>query len=112
VKKECFNDFIDHGDGKYTLFGRVLAGTPEDRADQNTRTAIIAIPPGVDIGHFVVSATFVTEDSNDVSRDKPFFPWMSERSADGITVIASRRREDANASRYVCEYIIAALKRA
>jgi hypothetical protein len=110
VKKECFSEVIDHGNGHYTLFGRVLAGTPEDAASQNTRTAVIAIPPGVDIDHYVVSATFVTEDPNDASRDKPFFPWTSERTADGITVVASRRREDANSSCYVCEYTVAAAK--
>ena len=111
MKKECFNEVIDHGDGKYTLFGRVLAETPDDPARQNTRRAVIVIPPGVDIGDFVVSATFVTEDPNDANRDKPFFPWMSERDAAGIAVVASRRREDANASRYACEYTVMAAKK-
>ena len=86
----------------------MLCDTPEDPARQNTRTAMIPIPPGLDIDHYVVSATFVTEDPNDANRDKPFFLFMSERDANVITVAAGRRREDANASSYVCEYMVAA----
>lgn len=112
MKKECFSEVIDHGEGKYTLFGRVLAATPEDAAGQHFRMAVISIPPELDIAHYVVSATFVTEDPNDASRYKPFFPCVNERTPDGITVIAGRRREDANASSYVCEYIVAATAQA
>jgi hypothetical protein len=113
VKRECFSEFIDHGHGKYTLFGRVLADTPDDPGRQNVRSASIVIPPGLDIDHYVVSATFVTADTTDVNRNKPFFPSVSERAPDGhaITVMASRRREDANPSQYACEYIVMATKR-
>ena len=112
MKKECFSEVIDHGQGKYTLFGRVLADTPDDPARQNMRSAEIATPPGLEIGHFVVSATFVTEDPDDRNRGKPFFPCTSARSphTNAITVVASRRRDDANPSRYVCEYIVMATK--
>src|SRR5262245_14184084 len=41
VKKECFSELIDHGHGKYTLFGRVLADTPDDPGRQNVRSADI-----------------------------------------------------------------------
>jgi len=34
MKKECFSELIDHGHGKYTLFGRVLADTPGSAAAQ------------------------------------------------------------------------------
>jgi hypothetical protein len=110
VKRECFSEFVDHGHGKFTLFGRVLAETPGDLGRQNTRLAVIAIPPGLDIDRYVVSATFVTEDSTDANCAKPFFPYLSERSPDGqaITVVASRRRDDANPSQYVCDYIVMA----
>jgi hypothetical protein len=113
VKKECFSELINHGGGKYTLFGRVLADTPDDPARQNVRSADIAIPPGLEIGHYVVSATFVTDDPDDPNRGKPFFPCTSERnpSANAITVVATRRRDDANPSRYVCEYIVIATKK-
>jgi hypothetical protein len=113
VKKPCFSELIDHGHGKYTLFGRVLADMPEDPARQNMRSADIAIPPGLEIGHYVVSATFVTEDPDDPNRGKPFFPCTTERNADAnaITVVASRRRDDANPSRYVCEYIVMATEK-
>jgi hypothetical protein len=45
LKKECFSELIDHGHGKYTLFGRVLCGTPDDAPSQNVRSAEIPIPP-------------------------------------------------------------------
>ena len=109
MKKECFSEVIDHGNGKYTLFGRILTRTPEDAAGQHMRTAVILIPPALHVDHYVVSATFVTEDTEDASRHKPFFPCISERTLDGITVVASRRREDANTSNYVCEYIVTAV---
>jgi hypothetical protein len=67
AKKECFSELIDHSHGKYTLFGRVLADTPDDPARQNVRSADIAIPTGLEIGDYVVSATFVTEDPNDAN---------------------------------------------
>ena len=54
AKKECFSELIDHGHGKYTLFGRVLADTPDDPARQNVRSADIAIPTGLEIGDYVV----------------------------------------------------------
>ena len=60
MKKECFSELIDHGHGKYTLFGRVLADTPDDPGRQNVRSANIAIPPDLEIGHYVVSATAST----------------------------------------------------
>ena len=56
MKKECFSELIDHGHGKYTLFGRVLADTPDDPGRQNVRSASIAIPAGLEIGHYFVSA--------------------------------------------------------
>jgi len=113
MKKECFSELIDHGHGKYTLFGRVLADTPDDPGRQNVRSANIAIPPGLEIGHYVVSATFVTQDPHDANQRKPFFPCTSEHDPDAraITVVASRRRDDANPSRYVCEYIVMATKK-
>jgi hypothetical protein len=113
VKKPCFSEVINHGDGKYTLFGRVLADMPEDPSRQNMRSADIVIPPGLNIDHFVVSATFVTEDPDDPHRGKPFFPCTSGRNPDAhaITVVATRRRDDANPSRYVCEYIVMATKK-
>ena len=113
VPTKCFSELIDHGHGKYTLFGRVLADTPDDPGRQNVRSANIAIPPGLEIGHYVVSATFVTEDANDANQHKPFFPCTSEHNPDAraITVVASRRRDDANPSRYVCEYIVMATKK-
>jgi hypothetical protein len=113
VTKECFSELIDHGQGKCTLFGRVLADTPADPGSQNVRSADIVIPPGLEIGDYVVSATFVTEDPHDPNRGKPFFPCASERNPDAhaITVVASRRRDDANPSRYVCEYIVMATKK-
>lgn len=38
---------------------------------------------------------------------------VSERNPDihGITVVATRRGEDANPSQYVCEYIVTATKK-
>lgn len=74
LKKPCFSEFIDHGHGKYTLFGRVLAGKPDDPGSQHIRSASILIPPALDIDHYVVSATFVTEDPNDANQYEPFFP--------------------------------------
>jgi hypothetical protein len=111
VKKECFSELIDHGHGKYTLFGRVLADTPNDPGRQNVRSADIVIPPDLEIDHYVVSATFVTEDPNDANQRKPFFPCASARNIHGITVVATRRREDANPSQYVREYIVMATKK-
>jgi hypothetical protein len=110
VKRECFSELIDHGHGKYTLFGRALAGTPDDPGSQHIRSVDILIPPALDIDNYVVSATFVTEDPNDVNQHKPFFPCVSESNSNihGITVVATRRREDANPSLYVCEYIVMA----
>ena len=109
MKKECFSEVIDHGDGRYTLFGRVLVDMPEDAAKQHFRTAVIQLPPTLEIANYVVNATFVTEDTDDANRSKPFFPCVNEHTADGITVVAGRRRNDANASNYVCEYIVAAV---
>jgi hypothetical protein len=111
VKKECFSEVIDHGDGRCTLFGRVPVGTPEDAAKQHFRTAVIPLPPAFEIANYVVNATFVTEDTDDANRSKPFFPCVSEHTPDGITVVAGRRRDDANASSYVCEYIVAAVRK-
>jgi hypothetical protein len=113
VKKECFSELIDHGQGKCTLFGRVPADTPDDPGSQNVRSAEIVIPPGLEIDHYVVSATFVTEDPNDANQRKPFFPCTSERNPDtnAIAVVATRRRDDANPSQYVCEYIVMATKK-
>jgi hypothetical protein len=113
VKKPCFSELIDHGDGKCTLFGRALADMPEDPSRHNMRSVDIVIPPGLEIDHFVVSATFVTEDPDDPNRGKPFFPCTSERNpgAHAITVVATRRRDDANPSQYVCEYIVMASKK-
>ena len=113
MKKECFSELIDHGQVKYTFFGRVLADTPDDPGSQNVRSADIVMPHGLEIGHYVVSATFVTEDQNDANQRKPFFPCTSGRNADSnaITVVATRRREDANPSQYVCEYIVMATKK-
>ena len=113
AKKECFSELIDHSHGKYTLFGRVLADTPDDPARQNVRSADIAIPTGLEIGDYVVSATFVTEDPNDANHRKPFFPCANARNPDshGITVVAARRGEDANPSQYICEYIVMATKK-
>ena len=113
MKKECFSELIDHGHGKYILFGRVLADTPDDPGRQNVRSANIAIPLDLEIGHYVVSATFVTEDPNDAYQRKPLFPCRSEHTPDthAITVVATRRREDANPSRYVCEYVVNATKK-
>jgi len=113
VKKECFSDLIDHGHGKYTLFGRVLADTPDDPGRQNVRSADITIPSGLEIEHYVVSATFVTEDSDDPHRGKPFFPCTSEHNPDAraIAVVATRRRDDATPSQYVCEFIVMAAKK-
>ena len=113
MKKQCFSELIDHGHGKYTLFGRVLAEPPDDPERQNVRSANIAIPLGLEIGQYVVSATFVTDDPNDANQRKPFFPCTSEHNpgARAITVVASRRRDDANPSRYVCEYIVMATKK-
>ena len=48
---KCFSELIDHGHGKYTLFGRVLADTPDDPERQNVRSANIAIPPGLLTDH-------------------------------------------------------------
>ena len=113
MKKPCFSECIDHGRGKYTLFGRVLAGKPDDPGSQHIRSANISIPPVIDIDDYVVSATFVTEDTNDANQHKPFFPCVSERNPDihGITVVATRRREDANPSQYICEYIVMATEK-
>jgi hypothetical protein len=110
VKRACFSDLIDHGCGKYTLFGRVLAETPDDPERQHMRSVDIAIPPALDLANYLVSATFVTEDSDDVNRHKPFFPCISESNPNlhAIKIVASRRRDDANSSQYVCEYIVMA----
>ena len=109
MKRECFSDVIEHPNGKYTLFGRVLVDTPHDAAKQHFRTAVIPLPPTLEIANYVVNATFVTEDTDDANRSKPFFPCVSEQSPNGITVVAGRRRDDANASSYVCEYIVVAV---
>jgi hypothetical protein len=108
VSKDCFSETIAHGGGKLTLFGRVPADMPDDPARQNTRSALIPIPPGIDIEHFVVNATFVTADAGDPHGNKPFFPFRSAHDAErhGILVEANRRRDDANPSQYVCEYIV------
>jgi hypothetical protein len=111
VKKECFSEVIDHGDGKYTLFGRVPVDTPEDAAKQHFRTAVIPVPPRLELANYIVNATFVTEDTDDANWSKPFFPCANEHTPHGITVVAGRRRDDANASSYVCEYIVAAVGR-
>ena len=85
---------------------------PTRRTIRNV-SANIAIPLGLEIGQYVVSATFVTDDPNDANQRKPFFPCTSEHNPDAraITVVASRRRDDANPSRYVCEYIVMATKK-
>ena len=100
VKKECFSDLIDHGHGKYTLFGRVLADTPDDPGRQNVRSADITIPSGLEIEHYVVSATFVTEDSDDPHRGKPFFQCTSEHNPDAraIAVVGGTMQIQANMS--------------
>ena len=86
MKKECFSELIDHGHGKCTLFGRVLADTPDDPGRQNVRSANIAIPPGLDIGQYVVSATFVTEDPHDANQRKPFFgPFRGKLAGNSLT---------------------------
>jgi hypothetical protein len=108
VGKDCFSEIIDHGDGKLTLFGRVLADMPEDPARQNTRSALIPVPSDTALGNFVVNASFVTADPDDPHRNKPFFPFRSTHDPErqGIRVEANRRRDDANPSQYVCEYIV------
>ena len=67
----------------------------DDPGNQYIRSANISIPPVIDIDQYVMSATFVTEDTNDVNQHKPFFPCVSERNPEihGITVVATRRRE-------------------
>jgi len=108
VSEDCVSEMIEHGAGKFTLFGRVPAEMPDDPARQNTRQALIPIPPGIDVAHFVVNTTFVTADAEDPHRNKPFFPFRSAHDGDhhGILVEANRRRDDANPSQYVCEYIV------
>ncbi len=88
--KDCFSELIDHGDGKLTLFGRVLADMPEDPARQNTRSALIPVPSDVALGNFVVNASFVTADPDDPHRNKPFFPFRSTHDPASITASASR----------------------
>jgi hypothetical protein len=107
VSKDCFSEMIYHGGGKLTLFGRVLADMP-DLARQNVRSALIPIPPGVALAHYVVNASFVTAGPDDPHRNKPFFPFRSSHDPErhGISVEANRRRDDANPSQYVCEYIV------
>src|SRR5262245_14184085 len=70
-------------------------------------------PSGLEIEHYVVSAAFVTEDSDDPHRGKPFFPCTSEHNPDAraIAVVATRRRDDANPSQYVCQFIVMAAKK-
>jgi hypothetical protein len=111
--KDCFNETIDHGGGRFTLFGRVLAEMPEDPARQNVRSALIPVPPGLKLETYVVNASFVTADPDDPHRNKPFFPFRSayDPTRHGITVEANRRRDDANPSQYVCEYIVMATVR-
>jgi hypothetical protein len=113
VSKDCFSETIDHGQGKLTLFGRVLADMPEDPARQNVRSALIPTPPGLVLAHYVVSASFVTADPDDPHRNKPFFLFRSTNDLErrGIRVEANRRRDDANPSQYVCEYIVMATTR-
>jgi len=113
VSKDCFSETIDHGGGRLTLFGRVLAETPEEPAKQNVRSALIPIPPGVVLANFVVNASFVTADPDDPHRNKPFFPFRNSHDPErhGIRVEANRRRDDANPSQYVCEYIVMATTR-
>src|SRR5262245_19009458 len=59
------------------------------------------------------ASTFVTEDSDDPHRGKPFFPCTSEHNPDAraIAVVATRRRDDANPSQYVCQFIVMAAKK-
>jgi hypothetical protein len=113
VGKDCFSETIDHGCGKFTLFGRVLAEMPENPAHQNVRSALIPVPPGLALETYVVNASFVTADPADPHRNKPFFPFRSayDPARHGITVEANRRRDDANPSQYVCEYIVMATTR-
>jgi len=113
VSKDCFSETIDHGQGKLTLFGPVLADMPEDPARQNVRSALIPVPPGLVLAHYVVSASFVTADPDDPHRNKPFFPFRNSHDPErhGIRVEANRRRDDANPSQYVCEYIVMATTR-
>jgi hypothetical protein len=91
----------------------VAADMPDDPARQNTRSALIPIPPGLDIAHFAVSASFVTADADDPYGNKPFFLFRSRRDTarHGILVEANRRRDDANPSHYVCEYMVMATTR-
>ncbi|MGB6427009.1 MAG: hypothetical protein WBF11_02715 [Methyloceanibacter sp.] len=114
MTRESFNEIIEHGQGKYTLFGRVRADMPDEPERQNTRSALIQIPPGLDLDHYAVSATFMTEDPDDANRNKPFFPYRSARDPErhGIRVEANRRRDDANPSQYVCDYIVVATAKA
>jgi hypothetical protein len=113
VSTDCFSDVIDHGGSKLTLFGRVLADMPEDPARQNSRSALIPVPQGLALAHYVVNASFVTADPDDPHRNKPFFLFrsMNDPEHHGIRVEANRRRDDANSSQYVCEYIVMAATR-
>ncbi len=108
MSKDCFSEIIDHGGGKLTLFGRVPADMPEDPARQNVRSALIPVPPSLALDNYVVNASFVTADPDDPHGNKPFFPFRSANDPDGrgIRVEANRRRDDANPSQYVCEYIV------
>jgi hypothetical protein len=98
VGKDFFNETIDHGCGKFTLFGRVLAEMPENPAHQNVRSALIPVPPRLALETYVVNASFVTADPDDPNRNKPFFPFRSayDPARHGITVEgqpAPRRRQ-------------------
>jgi hypothetical protein len=73
VGKDCFSETIDHGCGKLTLFGRVLAEMPEDPARQNVRSALIPVPPGLKLETYVINASFVTADPDDPHRNSRSF---------------------------------------
>ena len=86
MSKNCFSEISDHGGGKLTLFGRVLAETPEDPARQNLRSALIPISQGLALAHYVVNASFVTADHDDPHRNKPFFLFRSVNDPEHHTI--------------------------
>jgi hypothetical protein len=106
---DCFSDFIDHGDGKYTIFGRVQAGIVGDAGSLHLRWANLPIPIAIaeQIDKYAVSVTITNPDN--------YTPFLAFEIGDTPNVIGSGyfitvKAISADGTKregdYYCDYIV------
>jgi len=110
--RKCFNEIVDHGNGKYSLFGRVEAVWAGEGDTGYLRWAHLPIPEVLvgKIAHYAVTATIT--DSGKHSTYAPFlvFEIGDQPNVIGpnhvITLKAMSYNRQKYDEQYYCDYIV------